>query len=178
MDFKFQRKRIDKFTESKILNELERAAEHFQYIEFSKRNFTKFTGMSITPIQNQYGSWKNGLAALRNHLQQKGLDLSPRPYAPQRIYSDKDLFEEMGRIWQKVGQRPSKTEWEAAEPKISITAYKNASEAGQLHVNDFLNIKWVKKYHLIILFGSIVKTIINSLMGRTNAPKNTLEIYH
>ena len=71
-----------------------------------------------------YGSWKNGLTALKKHLQQKGLDLSPRPYAPQRIYSDKDLFDEMGRIWQKVGQRPSRIEWEISEPKISIGAYK------------------------------------------------------
>ena len=124
MDFNFQRKRIDKFSESKILDELEKTAQHFNYIEFSKRNFTKFSGMSVTPIQNQYGSWKNGLAALKKHLQQKGLDLSPRPYAPQRIYSNKDLFDEMGRIWQIVGQRPSKTEWETTEPKISITAYK------------------------------------------------------
>jgi hypothetical protein len=67
---------------------------------------------------------ENALAALKKHLQEKGLDLSPRPYAPQRIYSDKDMFDEMGRIWQKVGQRPSRTEWESSEPKISITAYK------------------------------------------------------
>lgn len=124
MDFNFQRRRIDKFSETKILDELEKAAKHFNYFEFSKRDFAKFSGMSVTPIQNHYGTWKKGLAALKKHLQQKGLDLSPRPYAPQRIYSDKDLFDEMGRIWQKVGQRPSRTEWETSEPKISITAYK------------------------------------------------------
>ena len=61
---------------------------------------------------------------MKKHLQQKGLDLSPRPYAPQRVYSDKDLFDEMSRIWQKVGQRPSRNEWEMSEPTISITACK------------------------------------------------------
>ena len=42
-----------------------------------------------------------------------------------QIYSDEDLFIEMERIWKKVGQRPSRTEWEMFEPKISIAAYKN-----------------------------------------------------
>ena len=124
MDFNFQRHRIDKFSESKIMDELEKAAIHFNFFEFSKRDFTKFSGMSASTIQNHYGSWKNGLVALKTNLQKKGLNLFPRPHAPQRIYSDKDLFEEMGKIWQKVGQRPSRTEWEISDPKISIGAYK------------------------------------------------------
>ena len=45
-----------------------------------------------------------------------GLDLSPRPHAPNRIFSDKELFNEMERIWQKVGQRPSRAEWETSSP--------------------------------------------------------------
>jgi len=50
--------------------------------------------------------------------------LSCRPHAPQRIYSDKKLFEEMERIWQKVGQRPSRTEWGIAAPSISYGTYR------------------------------------------------------
>ena len=30
----------------------------------------------------------------------------------------------MERVWQKVGQRPSRTEWEISNPKISYTTYK------------------------------------------------------
>jgi hypothetical protein len=30
----------------------------------------------------------------------------------------------MERIWKKIGQRPSRTEWEMAEPKISYNCYK------------------------------------------------------
>lgn len=124
MDFDFQRKRMDTIPEERKLEALEKAAEHFNYIEFSWRDFNKVAPISASAIKTHFGSWKKALAALKKHLQQKGLDLSPRPYAPQRIYSDKDLFEEMGRIWQKVGQRPSKNEWDLSEPKISITAYK------------------------------------------------------
>lgn len=64
------------------------------------------------------------MAALKRHLQSKGLDLSPRPHAPNRVHSDKELFNEMERIWQKVGQRPSRTEWEMSEPKIAYNTYK------------------------------------------------------
>jgi len=124
MDFNFQRRRIDTIPEDKKIEALEKAAKQFNYIEFSWRDFNKISTISASAIKTHFGSWKNALAALKKHLQEKGLDLSPRPYAPQRIYSDKDLFDEMGRIWQKVGQRPSKTEWESSEPKISIGVYK------------------------------------------------------
>jgi len=52
------------------------------------------------------------------------VDLSTRPFAPNRILSDKELFNEMERIWNKVGQRPSRIEWEMSESKISYNTYK------------------------------------------------------
>jgi len=125
MDFKFQRKRLNEIPETKILDELEKAAKHFNYIEFGRRDFDKIADISSSVIRKHFiGSWTKGLDALRKHLQQKGLDLSPRPYAPNRVHSDNDLFDEMERIWKKVGQRPSRTEWEMSEPKISYNCYK------------------------------------------------------
>ena len=125
MDFNFQRKRINTISEDRKLEELEKAAMYFNYIEFSWRDFNKVSNISASAIKVHFGSWKKALEALNLHLQKKGMKLSPRPYAPQRIYSDEDLFIEMERIWKKVGQRPSRTEWEMFEPKISIAAYKN-----------------------------------------------------
>lgn len=125
MDFKFQRHRLNKMPESKILEELEKAAKHFNYIEFGRRDFGKIASISSSTVIRHYdGSWTKGLKALKKHLQQKGLDLSSRPHAPNRILSDKDLFDEMERIWQKVGQRPSRTEWEISDPKISYNTYQ------------------------------------------------------
>jgi len=103
---------------------LEKAAEHFNYIEFSWRDFNKVSTIITSAFKTHFGSWKKALRALKKHLQQKGLDFSPRPHAPHRIYSGKDLFNEMGRIWQKVGQRPSRNEWDISDPKISIGVYK------------------------------------------------------
>lgn len=124
MDFKFQRKRLNEIPEVKILDELEKIAKRFNYIEFAGRDFDKMADISANTVKKHFGSWKKGLEALKNHLQQRGLDLSPRPHAPNRIHSDKDLFNEMDRIWQKVGQRPSRTEWEMSEPKIAYNTYR------------------------------------------------------
>lgn len=124
MDFKFQRKRLNEIPEAKILDELEKIAKRFNYIEFAWRDFDKMADISANTVKKHFGSWKKGLEALKNYLQQKGLDLSPRPHAPNRIHSDRDLFNEMDRIWQKVGQRPSRTEWEMSDPKIAYNTYK------------------------------------------------------
>lgn len=124
MEFKFQRKRLNEIPELKILEELEKVSKDFEYIEFSWRDFDKLADISASTVKKHFGSWKNGLVALRKYLQAKGLDLSPRPYAPNRVYSDRELFDEMERIWQKVGQRPSRTEWEMSEPRFSYNTYK------------------------------------------------------
>jgi hypothetical protein len=125
MQFNFQRKRLNEMSEEKMLGELEKAAKHFNYIEFGRRDFDKIANISSGVVRKHFdGSWTKGLDALRKHLQQKGLNLSPRPHAPNRVHSDKDLFNEMERVWKKVGQRPSRTEWELSEPKISYNCYK------------------------------------------------------
>jgi hypothetical protein len=123
-EFKFKRKRIDSIPESKIIEELENAAKYFKYIEFGWREFDKFASIRANTVKKHFGSWKKGLEALEIHLQKQGLHLAPRPFAPQRIFSDKDLYTEMERIWRKVGQRPSRTEWELSQPKISYNTYK------------------------------------------------------
>ncbi len=118
-----QRKRYNEIPESKIILELEKTAAHFKYIEFGRRDFNKLSDISEACVTRHYRGWKNALVALRKHLQAKGLELHPRPFSPCRVYSDKELFDEMERIWQKVGQRPSRRDWELSEPKISYISY-------------------------------------------------------
>lgn len=112
-------------SETKIFEELEKAAKHFNYVEFGRRDFDKIANISSSTVRKHFnGSWIKGLESLRKCLQQKGLNLSPRPHAPNRVLSDRELFDEMERIWIKVRQRPSRTEWELSEPKISYNTYK------------------------------------------------------
>ena len=61
MDYKFQRKRLNEMSETKILDELERAAKHFDYIEFGHREFSKVADISGSTVKKRYGGWKKGL---------------------------------------------------------------------------------------------------------------------
>ena len=123
-NFSFKRPRIDKLSREEMLDELEKAAKVFNYIEFGWRDFNKVANISANPVKKEFDGWKKALAALRVYLKSKGMELSPRKVPPNRIHSDKEMFEQMGKIWRKLGHRPSRTEWEIAKPKIHYNTYK------------------------------------------------------
>jgi hypothetical protein len=122
--FSFKRHRIDKLSREEMLSELEKAAEKFNYIEFGWRDFNKVANISANPVKKEFGGWRKALAELKELLQSKGKDLSLRKVPPNRIHSDKDMFDEMEKIWKELGHRPSRTEWELAKPKIHYNTYK------------------------------------------------------
>jgi 5-methylcytosine-specific restriction endonuclease McrA len=124
MEFEFKRSRIDKFSKGKMIDELEKAAQQFNYIEFGWRDFAKVANISAGPVKKEFGGWKKALFALKTHLNRKGLDLSPRKVPPNQIHSDKEMFNEMEIIWSKLGHRPSRTEWELSKSKIHYNTYK------------------------------------------------------
>lgn len=124
MEYKFHRTRIDKLSREEMVRELERAAKEFSYTEFGWRDFNKIASISANPIKKEFGSWKKALSVLKDHLIRKGLNLSPRKEPPNRIHSDKDMFDLMEEIWNKLGHRPSRTEWEIMKPKIHYNTYK------------------------------------------------------
>lgn len=123
MEFTFQRHRIDKFSRQKLLEELERVARIYDHIEFSRRDFNKVANISAGPVTREFGGWEKTLEYLRIHLKSKNIDLSPRSASPNRIHSDKELFDEMERIWKELGHRPSRTEWNSINHKISYQCY-------------------------------------------------------
>ncbi|MEI7562546.1 MAG: HNH endonuclease signature motif containing protein [bacterium] len=51
------------------------------------------------------------------------------------------MFDEMERIWEKVGQRPSRTEWEMLEPNISYNCYKQRFGGRVNACNKFIEYK-------------------------------------
>lgn len=125
MDFNFQRNRSDKIPREKILEELENAAKIFNYKEFGFRDFNKVSKISSGTVKNEFQAWKNALLELKTRLNKKGLDLQPRNSRSQIAnLTDKKLFDEMERIWKKVGHRPSRVEWDASMPQIKIGAYR------------------------------------------------------
>jgi len=125
MKFDLNRKRVNEFSEDRLLAALEKAALHFNYIEFSRDDFDRVADISASVVRKHFeGSWTKALDLLRRRLAEKGLELKPRPHSSNRILSDKDLFDEMARIWAEVGQRPSQGEWENSKPRIAYATYK------------------------------------------------------
>jgi len=121
LKYELKRSRIDRIPRDELLDELERVAEINDYVVFGKRDFAKSSKFSAGPVVSTFGGWDKAIAVLHRRLQDKGIELKPRSRVK---YSDLDLFHEMERIWSLLGHRPSKTEWENSNPKISYNTYK------------------------------------------------------
>lgn len=106
-----------------LLEELARVAEIFKYVEFPREGYNEIGNISSSTIERRFGSWKSALKKLEEYLQNKGLSLSPRIHREFK-YSDKELFDEMDRLWSMYGQRPSRDEWLASDSKISPGTYE------------------------------------------------------
>lgn len=172
-EFRFKRKRLNEVPESKILTELEKAAKHFDYTEFAWRDFNKIADISATTVKKHFGSWKSGLAALKKNLQTKGLDLRPRPFAPNRVYSDKEMFDEMARIWAKVGQRPSRYEWEESDPKIAYQTYKQRFGGWTNSCMKFIEYKMGSAIHTDEDVSVRKETVIDSIVSIRPKPESS-----
>lgn len=123
MDFQFQRHRIDKISRTKIIEELEKAAKFFNYNEFKRKDFNKIAGIKYHTVAREFGSWEKALKFLSEYLKTKGIELKPGNRKSHKMFTEKDLFIEMERIWQKLNHRPSKYEWQTSNPKISYVTY-------------------------------------------------------
>jgi 5-methylcytosine-specific restriction endonuclease McrA len=125
-NFKFEFGRPQKIGISRegILNELERVAEHYNYNYFRRKDFDKIADIHSATVERCFdGSWSDAMLALRKRLKQKNKDIV---LSHRRKYSEKEMFEEMERIWRLVGHRPSRNEWTANRPKISYdTLYRH-----------------------------------------------------
>ena len=112
------RERTNKISDDEIVNELKRVAEHFDYVKFTRHEFDSVSkSCKGTVVLSRFGSWASA-------LEKTDLQLKERPKKNQKFISEQELMEEMERILNMVGQRPSKAEWEASSPKYSYTTYK------------------------------------------------------
>jgi hypothetical protein len=126
MDFKLTRHRTDKISREKILEELVAVAKKCNLEKFGKRDFNKIGKLTSGTVVREFGTWTNAIEVLSKHLKEKfGLELTTSSIPKNRTYSDKDLFEEMGRLWILLEHRPSRNEWETNNPKISYNTYRH-----------------------------------------------------
>jgi len=118
-NFKFElnRYQINKIPKSKVIEELKRVVELYDYRRFTRHEFDKVAKICKgTTVLNVFGTWQQALEAIGRTLEKRQIDRS--------IISTKVLFEEMERIWRLIGHRPSKNEWDISKPQYSYTTYK------------------------------------------------------
>jgi len=128
-----------------MLDELEKVAKQFDYVRFGHRDYAPLGSVSVTSIKREFGGWSAALDALNEHLQTKNLELKPRPHSPNRIYSDQELFDEMGKVWDSLGYRPSRQDWEQSGSTISVNTYKKRFGGWANACLQFLEYKMGKK---------------------------------
>lgn len=117
MHFSLDRPHALKYPDEAIRAELRRVANVYKHRRFTKREFDQVASYcKSTVVISRFGSWQSALEAA-------GLVLTPVK-KDRSLISNTALFDEMKRVWQKVGHRPSKDEWEAQKPAYSYTTYK------------------------------------------------------
>ena len=121
MDFQFKRNRVDKISRSKIIEELERVAKHFDYKDFRGKEFDNLSDISFGTVIREFGTWEKALSFLKENLSKKNIELGSR--RNKRQYKEKELFDEMERIWNLLGHRPSVNEWNLSKASISDNTY-------------------------------------------------------
>lgn len=113
-----QRHRIDRLSDQEIIKELKDVAKHYDFVKFTRHEFDKAAkNCKGTAVLARFGTWEVALSKI-------GVELKKRPKKSRHFISENDLMIEMARIFDTLGHRPSKTEWEALNPKFSYTTYK------------------------------------------------------
>lgn len=117
LQFTFKRRRIDKISKSKMIEELKKVAEFYRYYRFTRHDYDKIAKVCKgTAILTEFGNWQKALDAIDVKLKPKKIDCN--------IIQEQELFDEMKKIWISLGHRPSKTEWDLAKPRYSYSTYK------------------------------------------------------
>lgn len=125
MDFKFERTRIDKIPREKIIEELVKVAEMYKCTQFTSKEFSESASMGHQTVFREFVTWDAAMSCLVDNLKQRGIMLQQRTKPKRKdAYTQKQLFDEMQRIWGELGHRPSKMEWEQTSPKINYNTFR------------------------------------------------------
>jgi ribosomal protein L31E len=111
------RPNLNKIHPSQIIEELKRVAKHYAFTRFTRHEFDKVSNtVKGTAVLKYFGTWESALQSIGTQLAIQKKDRS--------IIKNDVLFHEMDRIWQLIGHRPSKIEWDNNNPKFSYSTYK------------------------------------------------------
>lgn len=115
--FKLDRRRIDALPREVLVDELRRVAKLLGGRRFSRRDFDLHaTACKGSVVLSHFGSWQAALNSI-------GIPLKAYRSDRKQI-TDAQLLADLARVWGRLGHRPSKLEWEAADAAYSYTTYK------------------------------------------------------
>jgi hypothetical protein len=135
----FERKRIDYISKDDVLAELRRVADIYYGQYFGRREFDKNSQLCKgSKVISIFGSWQNALNEI-------GIESTPIRKARKDKIEDEDLLLELNRVWDLLGHRPSKAEWETIKPKYSYTTYKSRFEGWVNACNEAFNVRTTKQ---------------------------------
>ncbi|MBI4079349.1 MAG: HNH endonuclease [Candidatus Levybacteria bacterium] len=125
MDFKFERTRVDKIPREKIIDELAKVSETYNHTRFTSKEFLRNASIGHQTVFREFVTWDAAMDCLTDYLKQKNITLKPRTKPKRKdAYTQKQIFDEMQRIWSQIGHRPSKIEWEQTNPKINYNTVR------------------------------------------------------
>jgi len=99
------------FSEEELLADLRQAARTLRRETIGEREYVKAGKFSCKPFINRFGSWNNA-------LKKAGLQV-----VRETKTSDETLFENLERIWLKLGRQPSYSEIRRPFSKFGIDTY-------------------------------------------------------
>jgi HNH endonuclease/Homing endonuclease associated repeat len=114
---KMERRRVDALPREVLVSELRKVAAMLGGRRFSRRDFDQHaTACKGSAVLSHFGSWAEALSSI-------GVPLTG--YRAERTQiASAQLLGELARIWNALGHRPSKLEWEASHAAYSYTTYK------------------------------------------------------
>ncbi|MFW5853547.1 MAG: homing endonuclease associated repeat-containing protein [Patescibacteria group bacterium] len=115
--YNIKRNRIDKISREVMLEELERVAVLLGNRSFTWKEFNQYSKISSATLKREFGSFNNAIDFLAEHLSKKGIKLVIRKR--KDAYTKKEIFDEIEKIWNQLGHRPSVIEWQSLNPSIS-----------------------------------------------------------
>lgn len=124
-DFQFQRHRVDRIPRDKIISEMEHVAKKFDCREFTCKEFSSVASIKHQAVLREFGDWAKAMEFLRTYLANKKLELQPRIKPKRKDYiSDREIFDEMEKVWKTLGHRPSKIEWDSENARFNYNTIR------------------------------------------------------
>jgi 5-methylcytosine-specific restriction endonuclease McrA len=119
MNLNFDRPRSDRISTEDIITELKQVAKQFKNRKFTRHEFDSVsTACKGTIVLQRFRTWDAALKAT-------GLSLTPYRKPRKDQIPEEELLSELARVWESLGHRPSKTEWDNSDAKYSYTTYKS-----------------------------------------------------